>query len=189
MGTSSRPPPDLEDLDFDALVAPAAPAVAPRAPDARMEEEALIGERSLESAGYHVVMARARGARGGGKKLVMVVEDHDDTAELALRTLKNGGYATMRAAGSRECARLLATLGVPALILLDVELPEGLDGFDMLARFRAHPRLSHVPIVMFTARGRREDVLRGLALGADGYVVKPVKPAALLEVVGIVVGS
>lgn len=180
---ASRPPPDLEDLDFSKLTSPDAPAVQPAPASPEIEGEALIGERSLKKVGYHVVMARRRGSMGGGKKLVMVVEDHDDTAELAVRALKNGGYATMRAASSRECSHLLSTLGLPSLILLDVDLPQGLGGFEMLARFRAHPRLGAIPIVMFTARGSKEDVIRGLTLGADGYVVKPIAPRTLLEVV------
>ena len=184
----SRPVPPLEDLDFDALTAPDAAAIEPKAATPEIESEGLIGERALEQSGYHVVMARERGSQGPGKQLVMVVEDHDDTADLALRALRNGGYATMRAASSRECSHLLTTLGVPALILLDVDLPDSLSGFDMLARFRAHPRLGSIPIVMFTGHGTREDVIRGITLWADGYVVKPEKPQVLLEVVGKVLG-
>ena len=183
----SRPPPSLEDLDFATIAGDDAPAVKPLASTPEIENEGLIGERALRSAGYHVVMARTRGSLPG-KSMVLIVEDDDDTAALAARALRNAGYATSRAGSARETAHFLGTIGIPALILLDVELP-GLDGFKMLAQLRAHPRLAPIPIVMFTGKGTREDVIRGITLGADGYVVKPVKPATLVEVVGKVLGK
>jgi two-component system OmpR family response regulator len=184
----SSHPPELEDLDFTALTGPDAARLEAAPITPQITEQGLIGQQALQKVGFHLVMARRRGPPVAGKPLVMVVEDHDDTAELALHALRSGGYATMRAAGSRECSHLLTNLGVPALILLDVELEDSLDGFEMLARFRAHRRLAELPIVMFTARGSREDVVRGLTLGADGYVVKPIAPKALLEVVDTVLG-
>lgn len=183
----TQPPGNLEDLDFTALLSPGAPAVRPAPRSIAIEGEGLIGERSLERDGYHVVVARPRDdGRSGGNK-VMIVEDDDDTAALAARALEKGGYVTARAGGANEVSGCLLALGIPALILLDIELP-GLDGFGILAKLRAHPKLASVPVVMFTARHSREDVIRGLTLGADGYVAKPVSPGTLLEVVGKVLG-
>lgn len=174
--------PSPADLDFTApLDAGSALKAKPVTP--AMSDEGLIGEKALRANGYHVVAARERGVKRQGKSVVLVVEDDDDTAQLAVRALQRGGYATGRAANAHEASRYMARLVIPELILLDVELP-GMDGFDMLARMRAHPRLKDVPIVMFTARSTREDVVRGLTLGADGYIAKPVTPKVLLEVVG-----
>jgi len=182
--TAPEPPsrPRLEDLDFTSLLEPQA-AAKPRQVTAAISEEGLIGQKALETNGYHVVVARERGTARAGKSVVLVVEDDDDTAQLAVRTLQRGGYATGRAADARETSNYLAKLVVPELILLDVQLP-GMDGFEMLARMRAHPKLKNVPIVLFTSRSSREDVVRGLTLGADGYIAKPVAPKVLLEVVG-----
>src|SRR5690349_2872176 len=68
-------PPPLQDLDFGELTAPGAPEATPAPVTPRIEDDALIGTRSLEQAGYHVVVARERGRKGGGKGLVLVVED------------------------------------------------------------------------------------------------------------------
>lgn len=65
----------------------------------------------------------------------------------------------------------------PDVVLLDVALP-GEDGFAVL---RAIRQQSHVPVIMLTARGEELDRARGLALGADGYVVKPFSLLALLN--------
>lgn len=183
----TQPPSNLEDLDFTALLGAGSPAVKPAPRSARIEGEGLIGEQSLARNGYHVVVARERGDQRSGGNKVLIVEDDDDTSALAVRALENGGYVTARAASASDVSDCLATLGVPALILLDIELP-GLDGFQMLAKFRAHSKLASTPVVMFTARSTREDVVRGLTLGADGYIAKPVSPKTLLEVVGQVLG-
>ena len=185
--TGERKPPDLEDLDFTTLLGPSGPSVAPRPPTARDDEDALIGEQALKQQGHHVVMARERGAAREGKSVVLVVEDDADTAALAVRALERGGYAVGHAKDAKETSRYLARLVIPELILLDVELP-GMNGFDMLSRLRAHPKLAHVPVVMFTSRSSREDVIRGITLGADGYIAKPVAPKVLIEVVKKVLG-
>jgi len=105
-----------------------------------------------------------------------------------VRALERGGYAVGRARDSMETASYLKRLVVPELILLDVELP-GLDGFKMLSHLRAHPKLAAVPVVMFTSRSSREDVVRGITLGADGYIAKPIAPKTLLEIVRKVLGQ
>lgn len=70
-----------------------------------------------------------------------------------------------------------ALTGKYALILLDVMMP-GLDGFTVCAEVRA--RLPRVPILMLTARGSEDDVLRGFSAGCDDYVPKPFSLAQLL---------
>ena len=60
----------------------------------------------------------------------------------------------------------------PDAIFLDIGLPDG-DGFDVLATLRQHPSCAPLPIILLTAKSEPEDVAKGLALGADGYVTKP----------------
>ena len=59
----------------------------------------------------------------------------------------------------------------PGLVLLDIVLPK-LSGFDVLARMRKEPKLASVPVILLTNLGQRDDVLRGLELGADDYLIK-----------------
>ena len=62
---------------------------------------------------------------------------------------------------------------------MDVKVP-GMDGFEMLERLRQITRLAAVPIIMLTGLGSEDDVVRGLALGADDYMLKPFSPTELL---------
>ena len=65
------------------------------------------------------------------------------------------------------------------LAILDVKVP-GMDGFELLERLREIERLSDVPIIMLTGMGSETDVIRGLELGADDYMLKPFSPSELL---------
>lgn len=183
----SHSPADPDDLDFTAMLAPQGAEVAPAPRTPEVEEAGLLGEDALGREGLYLVFNR-RPPTSSERRYALIVEDHDDTAALAEHALQRGGWRTASARDAKQAGALLAELGPPAIFLLDVELP-GIDGFRMLAKLRAHSQLAHIPIVMVTARGEREDVVRGLRLGADGYVVKPVAPATLLDAVHKVVGS
>ncbi len=56
----------------------------------------------------------------------------------------------------------------------------GMDGFELLGRLRAEASLAGMPIMMLTSMGNEQDVVRGLQLGADDYVVKPFSPVELV---------
>ncbi|WP_171161615.1 response regulator transcription factor [Streptomyces sp. I05A-00742] len=99
---------------------------------------------------------------------ILVVEDDPDLA-LALRVLlTRTGYAVIPADDGREALRLLFAER-PALVILDIGLPE-LDGWEVLERTRD---LSDLPVLLLTARGAETDRVRGLRSGADDYLPKP----------------
>src|SRR6185503_14624019 len=66
----------------------------------------------------------------------------------------------------------------PDLVLLDLSLPEGPDGFDLCRDFSQGP--DRTPVIIITARGGKEEHVRGLTLGADDYIVKPFALEVLL---------
>jgi len=66
-------------------------------------------------------------------------------------------------------------------------LPDA-DGLQVLGRIRMHPSLAELPVIMMTGKVEPEDVLAGLAAGADGYVTKPFKLSALVNAVSVVLG-
>ena len=111
---------------------------------------------------------------------ILVVEDDDTQAMFVQKLLLTAGFLQSRAANREEIVAALNQIPAPDCILMDVELP-GLSGFDVLARVRQHPRLKAVPVIMLTAHATHEFVMKGLSLGANGYLAKPIKKQILLD--------
>jgi two-component system, cell cycle response regulator len=112
------------------------------------------------------------------KKSILLVEDDDLTASVIKHYLKREGFKVIHAKEG-PAALDAAAEGPVSLITLDVKIP-GLDGFELLERFRKIPSLHQVPIVMLTSSGKQEDIVRGFQLGADDYILKPFSPRELL---------
>jgi DNA-binding response OmpR family regulator len=107
---------------------------------------------------------------------VLVVEDEVSIRQGLCDVLAFRGYRVEAAADGRSALEQVARQSFD-LILLDVMLPE-IDGFAVCASIRKDGR--EVPIVMLTAKGSEEDILRGFELGADDYVTKPFSVRQLL---------
>ncbi len=102
------------------------------------------------------------------RESILVVDDEEDIRILLGELLGRAGYQVAAAANGQEALRLLFAKP-PALVLLDVAMPE-LDGWATLSRIR---EVSDVPVIMVTARGEELERVRGLQAGADDYVTKP----------------
>ena len=112
---------------------------------------------------------------GGGRALVLVVEDEPLIADVLGRYLRADGYQTALVANAEDA--LAATRNRrPDLILVDVNLP-GRDGFSLLRQLGA---MTSAPVIMVTARVEEQDRMLGFELGADDYVVKPFNPAEVV---------
>lgn len=113
---------------------------------------------------------------------ILVVEDEEAILRGLCDVLAFQGYAPFGAErGDVGLERALDPEHAPALVVLDVMLP-GMSGFDVCERLRAErPAL---PILMLTARGSEQDVLRGFRCGADDYVTKPFSVSELVARVG-----
>src|SRR5690606_4575601 len=92
-------------------------------------------------------------------------------AEMLRYNLQADGFAVLTAADGEEAVEHTRD-AVPDLILLDWMLP-GVSGIELCRRWRAREDTAQVPIIMITARGEEEERVRGLATGADDYLVKP----------------
>lgn len=113
---------------------------------------------------------------------VLIVEDEQHLAEGLRFNLEAEGYdAHVVETGEAALARLLDREERFDLVVLDVMLP-GKDGFTVVAELRAARQF--VPVLILTARGRPEDVLKGFAAGADDYLPKPTELAILLARIG-----
>lgn len=106
---------------------------------------------------------------------ILVVDDDRALAEMLSMVLQGEGFAVEHAYDGLEAVEQFRTTR-PDLVLLDVMLP-GIDGIEVCEQIRAE---SGVPIIMLTARTDTRDVVRGLEVGADDYVVKPFNPAELI---------
>lgn len=113
---------------------------------------------------------------------VLVVEDEQHLAEGLRFNLEAEGFqAEVVDSGRPALERLLDSQQHFDLVVLDVMLPD-IDGFTVATELRQHQNF--VPILMLTARGRPEDVLKGFAAGADDYLTKPAELAILLARIG-----
>src|ERR1051326_24807 len=109
---------------------------------------------------------------------VLIVEDEKHLADGLRFNLKAEGYEVDVAGSAEEAYPLLTDRQPPYdVIVLDVMLP-GMDGFSLASRLRSQGHF--VPILMLTARGQAEDVLRGFESGADDYLPKPFELTVLL---------
>ena len=168
------------------------PAAEPSAEDTeRARGEADSGAAALKLNGYYVSIARKAAkridpARAAGYS-VLVVEDDPDL-QRSLKFLLTMEKFLPRVAGNREqILEALRGQPLPDMVLLDVGLPD-ISGFDVLARMRQHAQLKTVPVIMLTGQAQREDVMRGLAGGADGYITKPFDRDVLLTGIRSVLG-
>ncbi len=109
---------------------------------------------------------------------ILVVEDEADLTLMMRYNLEAEGFRVLVAHSGDEAADLMRET-LPDLILLDWMLP-GLSGIELCRRWRAREETARIPIIMITARGEEEERIRGLATGADDYVVKPFSLPELL---------
>jgi DNA-binding response OmpR family regulator len=113
---------------------------------------------------------------------VLIVEDEQHLAEVLRFNLEAEGYeAEVVETGERALDALMDPARPFDLVVLDVMLP-GIDGFGVVTELRQ--RKQYVPVLILTARGRPEDVLKGFAAGADDYLPKPTELAILLARIG-----
>ncbi len=106
----------------------------------------------------------------GGEKIILVVEDDKFLRELLVRKLELEGYVTSVAIDGQEALKKIDK-EPPQLILLDLVLP-GLDGFEVLKKIKADSATSKIPVLILSNLGQKEEVEKGLNLGADDYLIK-----------------
>jgi CheY-like chemotaxis protein len=109
---------------------------------------------------------------------VLLVEDNEDNRIIYATALRYAGYEVFEAITGTEGVHQART-NLPGLILMDISVPE-LDGWEATAILKADPTTKHIPIIAVTAHALPGDEERSLEAGCDGYLAKPIPPAALL---------
>ncbi|MGD0222283.1 MAG: response regulator [Terriglobia bacterium] len=119
---------------------------------------------------------------------ILVAEDNAVTATLMAGILTRHGYTVILARNGFEALSLLGTHPDIQGVITDLMMPES-SGLDLLCAMRENPAWRHLPVIMTTVRDDPQTVAHAVALGSDGYILKPVRPALLIERVMKVFGQ
>src|SRR4051812_49187175 len=114
-------------------------------------------------------------------KLILFIEDCEQTRSLYEGVFANGGYRVALAADGREGVELAERLR-PDVIVTDLDMPV-MDGLEAAARIRRCDATQATPIVVLTGSGMRRCILRAYEVGCDAFLIKPCRPRQLLEVI------
>ncbi len=109
---------------------------------------------------------------------ILIVDDEIDILELVEFNLLKQGFKTLTAQDGEDAIQLVRKKK-PDAIILDLMLP-GINGLEVCRSLKSDAATKDIPIIMLTARGEEEDIVKGLEIGADDYVTKPFSPKVLL---------
>jgi len=109
---------------------------------------------------------------------ILLVEDNEDNRIIYATALRYAGYKVFEAITGTEGVQQ-ARFHRPDLVLMDISVPE-LDGWEATTILKADPDTKHIPIIAVTAHALPGDEERSIEAGCDGYLAKPIPPAALI---------
>jgi two-component system phosphate regulon response regulator PhoB len=112
-----------------------------------------------------------------GAERILIIEDDPEIQEMLKYAFAREGWKLTPAKTGEEGLKALQTKGADCIIL-DIMLP-GMDGLKTLKKIREEKKFRTLPVILCTARGEETDIVAGLELGADDYVVKPYSPRVL----------
>jgi len=112
------------------------------------------------------------------KAVILIIEDDPDIQELLSHTMSREGWKLLQVKTGEDGLKILKTKKVNC-ILLDIMLP-GIDGLKVLKKIKEIDQCKSIPVIMASAKGEEADIVTGLELGADDYVVKPYSPKVLI---------
>jgi len=119
-------------------------------------------------------------------KSILAVDDVRDNLDILVELLSDD--YNMKAAPSGKVALKIAEKTHPDLILLDIMMPE-MDGYEVLKTLKANEETSGIPVVFVTANDNEKERRKGLAMGAAGYLAKPVDPVRLKDICRGLIGE
>jgi two-component system phosphate regulon response regulator PhoB len=112
------------------------------------------------------------------KAVILIIEDDPGIKEMLSLAFSGEGWRLLEAGTGEEGIALLEKHGADCIIL-DIMLP-GMDGLRTLKKIKGENRWKSVPVILATAKGEEPDIVTGLELGADDYIVKPYSPRVLV---------
>lgn len=116
------------------------------------------------------ILNNPRPGRAGRRKTILLAEDNQELQQYIVQYLSSS--FNVLTAGNGDEAWALIQSRVPDIVLSDIIMPQA-DGIELLKRIKNHPRFTHLPVIMLTAKTTVANRLEGLGLGADDYITKP----------------
>lgn len=110
-------------------------------------------------------------------KKILLADDEKDILEFLQYNLEKEGFAVITANNGEEAISLLNEN--PDLAILDIMMPK-LNGFEVCAKIRENKKTANLPVIFLTAKSSEQDELRGLELGANDFILKPISPLKLI---------
>jgi len=121
------------------------------------------------------------------KKTILIVEDDKFLRDLMNQKLLREGFNTEEAVDGEQGVQKIKE-AKPDLVLLDLILP-GIDGFEVLSKIKEDPSLAAIPIIVLSNLGQKDDIERGLQLGAKDYLIKAhFTPGEVIEKIKNILG-
>jgi two-component system alkaline phosphatase synthesis response regulator PhoP len=111
------------------------------------------------------------------KNKILLVDDEQDIIEFLQYNIEAAGYEVLSASNGREALSKVESL--PDLIILDIMMPV-VDGYEVCRRIRENKLTWKIPIIFLTAKSTEGDEVKGLELGADDFITKPISPKKLV---------
>jgi two-component system alkaline phosphatase synthesis response regulator PhoP len=108
----------------------------------------------------------------GDQKIVLVIEDEEETADMLAEMLKVSGYAVVSSDHSQNAIEIIKEQPLNAIVL-DIMLP-GISGLEVLRFVRQTPQFTEIPVVVVSAKALPKDIKAGFEAGATAYLTKPV---------------
>ncbi|MCZ8517696.1 response regulator [Paenibacillus filicis] len=120
-------------------------------------------------------------------KPIALVDDSSPFC-LLVKQIFEDRYEVDTYATATDFLTMMSRVSRYALIILDINMP-GMDGLEALEKLKKSPATRSIPTLLLTADARKDTVIRGMKLGAQDYMVKPIDPAALEERVAVLLGE
>ncbi|MCK5267603.1 MAG: response regulator [Spirochaetes bacterium] len=120
-------------------------------------------------------------------KMIMAVDDSASIRQMVSFTLKEAGYTTIEADDGSEALDKIKSNDIDMLIT-DLNMAD-VDGIELISKVRAMPKYKFVPIIMLTTESEEAKKMKGKAVGATGWIVKPFQPDQLLAVIKKLLGE
>jgi CheY-like chemotaxis protein len=144
--------------------------------------DGVLREARQLTLGMH---GRVEHGEAGAGRLVLVVDDVEDTREMYARALRAAGFRAIEARDGREAIDT-ATAALPDVVVMDYAMPR-MDGAEATRRLAGHPRTDHIPVIIISAYA--DEVPRDVRLGCAAFLPKPCAPDRLVALLPLVLGA